>query len=444
LNKILFSPIGDTDPVRFDYDGPMLHIVRYYRPEKVFLYFTKEMQEKDEAYNLYEECIKRVLPECTVEKIYSGVENAHYFDVFIKDFRQRINQICSDYPNSEIYLNVSSGTPQMISSLCLIAASSSFKLIPVQVGTPEKRSNAKKGYEIAKTIDEIFSNLYDEIPEFATNRCIDPGIVSFKIENLKSSALAMIRNYDYRRLYEYVKENKQLFGSRILQISEHLEKRIHLDRKADQSIKEVEGFNFYPVKNPAFNLLLEYYLSMAIKQKRGELSDFVLRTTPFLTRLTTDLVENHLKFKLEEITFYRNGVEFFSRKKLEKFNRCLMEYIEKEIKNSFRDGPVGLTVLIAIAKFLTRKKQYQKTVEIVNKIEFFREKVEIKLRNLIAHEIRELNELDIKKSTGKSSEGLLNDFKFVFKRFYGEQLKEEAFSIYEDINKFLLTELEKL
>jgi hypothetical protein len=51
---------------------------------------------------------------------------------------------------------------------------------------------------------------------------------------------------------------------------------------------------------------------------------------------------------------------------------------------------------------------------------------------------------DIKKSTEKSSEGLLKDLKFVFKRVFGEQLKEEAFTIYEDINRFFINELEKI
>ena len=43
---VLISFIGNSDPVRGGYDGPMLHIVRHYRPDVVFLILTQEMQTK--------------------------------------------------------------------------------------------------------------------------------------------------------------------------------------------------------------------------------------------------------------------------------------------------------------------------------------------------------------------------------------------------------------
>lgn len=44
--KVLFSPIGGSDPIRTDSDGPMLHIVRHENPTHVKLFFTKEMAER--------------------------------------------------------------------------------------------------------------------------------------------------------------------------------------------------------------------------------------------------------------------------------------------------------------------------------------------------------------------------------------------------------------
>ena len=43
--KYLFSPIGNTDPIKYLYDGSMLHICRYYKPDVVYLYLSKEMAE---------------------------------------------------------------------------------------------------------------------------------------------------------------------------------------------------------------------------------------------------------------------------------------------------------------------------------------------------------------------------------------------------------------
>lgn len=39
--KVLFSPIGNSDPWSNDRDGAMLHIVRHYQPDIVVLFLLK-------------------------------------------------------------------------------------------------------------------------------------------------------------------------------------------------------------------------------------------------------------------------------------------------------------------------------------------------------------------------------------------------------------------
>ena len=41
MKRVLFSTLGMTDPIKNDFDGPLLHILRYYQPEKVYLFMTK-------------------------------------------------------------------------------------------------------------------------------------------------------------------------------------------------------------------------------------------------------------------------------------------------------------------------------------------------------------------------------------------------------------------
>ena len=48
MKKILFSPIGGTDPISNFRDGAMLHICRIYKPDIVYLYLSKEMCEFQE------------------------------------------------------------------------------------------------------------------------------------------------------------------------------------------------------------------------------------------------------------------------------------------------------------------------------------------------------------------------------------------------------------
>lgn len=53
MAKILFSPIGGSDPIRNFRDGSMLHICRYYLPDKVILYLTGEMYQ----HHLQDNCL---------------------------------------------------------------------------------------------------------------------------------------------------------------------------------------------------------------------------------------------------------------------------------------------------------------------------------------------------------------------------------------------------
>ena len=62
--RVLFSPIGNTDPIKYFRDGSMLHICRHYKPDVVYLYLSYEMivhQKKDERYTFVLECLGELL-----------------------------------------------------------------------------------------------------------------------------------------------------------------------------------------------------------------------------------------------------------------------------------------------------------------------------------------------------------------------------------------------
>ena len=43
--RVLFTCVGTSDPVREMRDGSMLHIMRHYRPEKVYIFLSKEIAD---------------------------------------------------------------------------------------------------------------------------------------------------------------------------------------------------------------------------------------------------------------------------------------------------------------------------------------------------------------------------------------------------------------
>ena len=59
--RVLFTCVGTSDPVREMRDGSMLHIMRHYRPEKVYIFLSKEMEDFEKADHrfVYSCCINR-------------------------------------------------------------------------------------------------------------------------------------------------------------------------------------------------------------------------------------------------------------------------------------------------------------------------------------------------------------------------------------------------
>lgn len=178
--KILFSPVSNTDPIAFGRDGSMLHICRKYKPDYVYIYLTKEMKKFEDGEDgkagdkRFTKAIEKFNEENGTKieyiKVDSKVEKAHDFDLFYKELQDVLNGIKDDFLKEEkeidvIYLNVTSGTPQMKSALYVLGALDEkgwYKSL--QVTTPNKSSNYKKNDNTSKNSDE-----YDFVDKWNTN-----------------------------------------------------------------------------------------------------------------------------------------------------------------------------------------------------------------------------------------------------------------------------------
>ena len=96
--KILFSPIGGTDPIKNFHDGSMLHICRHYLPDIVYLYLSHEMMEYHRKDNRYIDSIERLSIHLDhhfevrlIER--DGLINVQQYDIFYQDFREEIKKI---------------------------------------------------------------------------------------------------------------------------------------------------------------------------------------------------------------------------------------------------------------------------------------------------------------------------------------------------------------
>ena len=154
--KILFSPVGMTDPVAIKHktddgkeeynEGALLQICRHYRPDIVYVYMSKETLEyekEDHRYIKSLELLKRDTDQSfdVVSIKRPELTDVHIFDYFLDEFKELLKEIRQKYPDAEIMVNVSSGTPAMKSALQILASATDIKLIPLQVATENKRAN---------------------------------------------------------------------------------------------------------------------------------------------------------------------------------------------------------------------------------------------------------------------------------------------------------------
>ena len=179
MEKILFSPLGDTDPVRGCYDGAMLHILRHYKAVRVVLFYTQDMEEKERRDHRYTRAIQRVAPHCAIEEIFTGIRDAHLYESFSKVLPQEVLRLRETYPEHTLLLNLSSGTPQMKTVLAMLAADTEG-CVGVQVSSPTRRSNRRNEVtQDAEDIDALLENNFDD-EEGAENRCEEPPLGIFR------------------------------------------------------------------------------------------------------------------------------------------------------------------------------------------------------------------------------------------------------------------------
>lgn len=211
--KVLFSPVGGTDPITNFRDGAMLHICRHYLPDKVYLYLSKEMCALHDQSNPYLYCIQELGKllnhsfECEIIRR-DELEEVQLFDTFVEEYNRIIQEIFAKENIDSMLVNVSSGTPAMKSALLFLSAVSDGKLVPIQVSTPQKAMNPR--------VEEKNVH-YDPAENWEVNEDNEPGQ-----EN--RSARASSTNWMFEIKREIIKKHIQAYDYvAALQIAQEME-----------------------------------------------------------------------------------------------------------------------------------------------------------------------------------------------------------------------------
>lgn len=444
--KLLFSPLGGTDPISNTnmYDGAMLHIVRHYRIDKVYLYMSREIIQYQEADKRYTYCLEKLGELQNREIQYELISRPELvevqdFEIFYWEFKKEIDKIRNEMgEDDELILNLSSGTPAMKSWLLVIRTMNELSCKAVQVVTPDRAMNEHrhKDYQVKELWE-----LDPDNEEGAENRCREVPCPSLSRVRQEVNIRKLIREYDYHAAHELAAELQDHKKS-YMKLIRVAEDRELLNMEAvENSLKTNHLDKQYrlPITSGEERDIFEYALVMQIRLRRGEYADFIRSISPILYRLFKRILERRLRICLEGYTKGPETKAQWDYKKLSKdeTGREILEILDGAYKNQnsqsgqsgFRCGDVYSDHL---QKIIQAKSDDEELKKLVRKLR----NAEKTIRNLAAHQIVSINKDKIQEETKYSAEMILSMVNRALG--YAEVIdpdKKELWKSYDEMNE---------
>lgn len=446
--KILFSPIGDTDPIRNCYDGGMLHIARYYKPDLIVLYLTFDMVKKHREKNLYVPPIKALLPNCKIEIIETDIKDPHLFTNIVNTLPEKVYGIIEKYPEAELVLNLSSGTPQikMIMGYLTIELEGE-KVHGIQVQSPQNGSNRNNHVNADnEDVYDLIENNFDN-EENSENRCFEPKLSPIKRFGLRNKIISLIQKYEYRGALDIYNSNKNLFTQMIGKLLKHADYRKSLMfKEAKEELNTYHGKSLFRIEDENTRKLSEFFLVIQLYQKNGMISDLLMKITPFLFEISKHYLKS-LKIVNLDYICEKTGKNYrLSKSKLINKEKELFDYLDSSYKYGFKDSDLSFSnILIILQYIIDKRSQELKNIEEHKKLVVFFAKlreVEKKQRNNLAHTIESIDEKKLIATTNMSSKELVDIIYKVMKIVFKDDL-DKFTNIYDKINDMIIGELKK-
>ena len=255
---VLFTPVGGNDPIGNEYDkdyiikelnkqledgkinkakaeelinyiesrnepiiieGPILHIVRHYKPKCVLLLFTNKNEDIEYKYKKLKERIEILSKDCEIMPAIKELDAkyAYNWDEPIYNFNEKMKSILNKYDNHQILINVTSTTPNITFKLCHEVINNinfNLKAIQVLISLDKLYTSVKKD----KTYIESNIHYIDDFVENNINRNTEPKIYSIIKPKIQSQVRSLISVgndlengiYNYQALYYLLNNNSNI------------------------------------------------------------------------------------------------------------------------------------------------------------------------------------------------------------------------------------------
>ena len=372
-------------------DGAMLHIARIYRPQKIFLYLSDEMcalHKKDNRYLFSLEKLGEKLAhhfEIEIE-CRKNLTDVHLFDFFYNEFSAKLSSIAGQYPAARILLNVSSGTPAMKAALQTIAAlSGGERLLPIQVSTPEKKSNGPRGKSVSYDVQlEWECNEDNEDSSFYDRSAVSTHL-NLSAAISKEAIIRQIDSYDYHAALMTACGISSHLSHEAKALLSAAAARVRLDISGVTKALSQSGDKVIPIEDSSMRDMAEYLLVLEVKLRRADYADFIRGVTPFVADVFELYLSKKLKINIKKYCYssrnLNNAKYTLSRSQLEKdeSGRKILEALDIHYRG-FKDCPYASDHLLVILK------EFAASQEVLNTAKKIRH-IESSCRNIAAHEI---------------------------------------------------------
>lgn len=435
MAAVLYSGIGTTDPIRGMHDGGLMHIMRFFRPEKVYLFLTAEMVRRDrkdhrigKTFDYIRDHWDGYAPQ--VIRFEAPIEDPSDMDALLDPMESLLEQAARENPSHEILLNLSSGTPQMQIILAQMAVDLRYRTLGIQIKSPERQSSsAPRTNRDDFSVDDALELNLDEEPD-VVNRCCVPKMMAIRREAARNQLLALVDQRNYAAIAQ--------MGSQLPAPYPMLAR--HLDHRSNFRLKEAEeaaaglgGMKLHAGRGELpyrVYEMVEFFVVLKHLVHLKRYTDFVLRVNPFLIELQMALIRE----KLEERGIAEQ--ELFPvvdrRKKIspEAIGRLLpglLAHMEAGFNGPLKEADLSIKALNLMLEFFGADPSVVEQMAGCEKVNF-------RLRNPSAHDLFTVTNQDTVRVCGLDAETIIHRLEQALigaVTRYGDRALKKRLNIYE-------------
>lgn len=437
--RILLSGVGSTDPVRDCYDGPLLHIVRHMRPEKVYLFLTEEMDNRNRLDNRYERAVRRIAPGTEVIRHRTGIREAHLFDEYREPVREIFERIEREHPEADLLVNMSSGTLQYISTLALYIASGKGSYKPIQVASPAKGPNRSQVVWREYDLEEALENNLDDLGEETECRILTPDLLSFRRTLLKRQMGTFIGNYEYESARNLLADISVEGVDRLVRLLKYGEEKLLLKEDAERCLDREALEAIAVPSEKRYRRLVEYYLAMDIRRRKGKVNELLLMLNPFFTEIQEQYLRKVRRIHPDRIMEWNGWQYTVDPEKLRAYDKALYNKLEKAF-NGLSERAANMRFYDEIIGHVVDENDSDADFRVLSANVCALNK----LRNQAAHQLKAFEEKDVRDCIGIGIEKIMENLKRALFKIYGGDCRQKHFEVFDLLNQMIEKEMEQV